>query len=176
MQKVLLLHGWGGSDYPHWQSILASDIARDYGTVSFLRLKNPDMPTKDEWMHQLREHLKDFKPDVVICHSLANFLWFHICNEEENMLEVEKLFLVAPPSLKQVIQEVDTFFPVAVPKNLYAKETFMVASTNDPYMEIEEAKELSKELNVSLEVLQEAGHINADSGYGRWNWILQKLK
>ena len=58
MQKVLLLHGWGGSDYPHWQSWLASEIAKDYGTVSFLRLKNPDAPKKSEWMHQLKEALK----------------------------------------------------------------------------------------------------------------------
>ncbi|HIC78956.1 MAG TPA: serine hydrolase family protein, partial [Sulfurovum sp.] len=30
--RVLILHGWGGSDAPHWQSELASEIAKNYGT------------------------------------------------------------------------------------------------------------------------------------------------
>jgi len=28
-KKVLLLHGWGGSDFPHWQSWLAGEIAKE---------------------------------------------------------------------------------------------------------------------------------------------------
>lgn len=176
MSRVLLLHGWGGSDFPHWQSWLASELAKDYGCVNFLRLKKPDTPTKDEWMYQLKEALEDFKPDVVVCHSLANILWFHLCNEEPNMPEIKKLFLVAPPSLKKEIKEVNTFFPIKAPQKLYAKEALLVASTNDPYMDIDEAKELEKTLNISMEVLVDAGHINADSGFGEWEWILQQLK
>jgi uncharacterized protein len=34
-KKVLLLHGWGGSNYPHWQSWLAAELAKNYGKVSF---------------------------------------------------------------------------------------------------------------------------------------------
>jgi len=175
MQKVLLLHGWGGSDYPHWQSWLASEIAKDYGTVSFLRLKNPDAPKKSEWMHQLKEALEDFKPDIVLCHSLANILWFHLCNEQIDINKVEKLFLVAPPSLKQEIKEVDTFFPIQAPENLFAKQTVLVTSTNDPYMNIQEAKELQKTLDVEMKILTDGGHINADSGYGKWSWILEQI-
>jgi len=38
--KTLILHGWGGSDSPHWQAKLASEIAKNYGTVSFPLLDN----------------------------------------------------------------------------------------------------------------------------------------
>ena len=38
--KILILHGWGGSDFPHWQSELASEIAKNYGTISFPSLEN----------------------------------------------------------------------------------------------------------------------------------------
>ncbi|MFK5977064.1 MAG: alpha/beta hydrolase [Sulfurovum sp.] len=48
MKKVLILHGWGGSDYPHWQSQLASYIIQNDGCVSFPKLKNKDLPKKDE--------------------------------------------------------------------------------------------------------------------------------
>ena len=47
--KVLLLHGWGGSDYPHWQSWLAGEIAKDYGTVSFFKFSDYNFPDLDTW-------------------------------------------------------------------------------------------------------------------------------
>jgi predicted alpha/beta hydrolase family esterase len=174
-QKVLLLHGWGGSDNPHWQSWLASEIAKEYGKVSFLKFSDFDFPKKDIWKEELLKELDDFKPDIVICHSLANILWFHLCNEEK-LSEVKKLFLVAPPSLEHEIKEVKSFFPIKAPINLNAKEVLLICSTNDPYMDIQEAKSLQKKLNVEMEVLKDAGHLNANSGFGPWPWMLNKLK
>jgi len=81
--KTLILHGWGGSDFPHWQSYLASELSKDYGTVSFPLLSEKDAPQKDVWIEQVVEILEDFKPDIVVCHSLANILWFHLCNEKK---------------------------------------------------------------------------------------------
>ena len=116
----------------------------------------------------------DFKPDIVVCHSLANTLWFHLCNDI-NINEVEKLFLVAPPSINCDIKELEEFFPVEIPKSLSAKNTILVTSTNDQYMNQDEAKELQHSLNIEMKVLENAGHINADSGFGKWDWILQTI-
>jgi hypothetical protein len=174
-KKVLLLHGWGGSNSPHWQSWLAAEIAREYGSVSFLEFSDYDFPKLDVWKKELQKELETFKPDIVICHSLANILWFHLCSDA-SIEEVEKLFLVAPPSLECKIEELGSFFPLSAPKKLYAKETLLVSSTNDPYMTLLEAKELEKKLNIEMKILQNAGHINADSGFGEWPWILQEVK
>jgi predicted alpha/beta hydrolase family esterase len=174
--KVLLIHGWGGSDFPHWQSWLASEIAKDYGCVSFLRFSDVDFPNLDEWETQLVKHLDDFKPDIVICHSLANTLWFHLCNKDKIKINIEKLYLVAPPRIDCDIDELKTFFPVTTPKDLNAKEILLITSTNDPYMDIEEANKLQKELDVDMEMLDNVGHINADSGFGEWPWMLEKIK
>lgn len=174
-KRVLLLHGWGGSDAPHWQSYIAAEVARDYGCVSFLKLPNFDLPNRDIWVKKTLRELREFKADIVICHSLANILWFHMCNS--GLLEdVEKLFLVAPPSLKSKIAELESFFPIEVPKNLHAKETLLICSSNDPYMSLKEAKELQSELGVEMKVLENAGHINSDSGFGEWEWMLEKIK
>jgi len=174
-KKVLLLHGWGGSDSPHWQSYIAAEIARDYGCVSFLKLPDFESPDKDIWIKETLKELREFRASIVICHSLSNILWFHMCNS--GLLEdVKHLFLVAPPSLKSNIDELKNFFPVEAPKNLHAKEAFLICSNNDPYMSIEEAKELQSELNIGMEILEDAGHINADSGFGEWKWMLEKIK
>jgi predicted alpha/beta hydrolase family esterase len=178
-RKVLLLHGWGGSDFPHWQSWLAGEIAKEYGHVKFLRFSDVDTPKLGVWLEELQETLAAFEPDVVICHSLANTLWFHLCNANAATLQsqnIEKLYLVAPPSMECGVPELCEFFPAQAPKNLYAKETLLIASTNDPYMTPKEAQELQKELNVAMEVLENAGHINSDSGFGEWPWMLEELQ
>ncbi len=173
-QKVLIVHGWGGSDFPHWQSWLAGEIAKDYGTVCFPKLHDTELPDKTEWTTQLKTHLQEFQPDIVVCHSVANILWFHMCNEKL-ITPLQKLYLVAPPSLRCDIEELRSFFPVTIPRDLYAKEVLLIASTNDPYMKLSEVKELGKLLGVDIKILEDAGHINTESGYGEWPWILQDI-
>lgn len=175
MQKnILFLHGWGGSDYPHWQSVTAGEVAKNYGCVSFLRFSDVDFPKLDIWKYELKEHIKDFKPNIVVCHSLANTLWFHLCQEGLDVY-LDKLYLVAPPRVDCDIKELKEFFPIDIPKNLYAKEIKLVVSTNDPYLNIEEAKEIQKKIGCEIVILENAGHINADSGYGKWEWIENEL-
>ena len=173
-KKVLILHGWNGSDFPHWQSWLAGELAKDYGSVSFPTLGDPNFPKLDLWKKQLKKELDEFKPDIVICHSLANTLWFHICNDEDIKM-VEKLYLVAPPRINCEIEELKTFFPITPPKNLNAKEVLLVTSTNDPYLNTQEAKELQKTLDVDMKVINNGGHLNADSDYGMWPWMLEEI-
>jgi predicted alpha/beta hydrolase family esterase len=174
-KKVLLLHGWGGSDFPHWQSWLAGEIAKDYGCVDFLRFSDFERPKRDVWMQELLNTLEDLKPDIVICHSLANTLWMHICQTQQ-IQKVQKLYLVAPPSLHCEIQELKEFFPQQLPATLNAADTLLVCSDNDPYMNLAEAKELQENLNIEMKILENAGHINAESGYGQWPWMLQEIK
>lgn len=173
-KKILILHGLGGSDFPHWQSWLASEYAKNYGKVSFLKFSNPDFPNKDDWKEELIKELYDFQPDIVICHSIANILWFHVCNDLA-ATQVEKLYLVVPPSMECDMPELKSFYPCKIPTNLYAQETLLITSTNDPYMTQDEANALQNSLHVDMKILENAGHINVDSGYGEWPWMLEEI-
>ena len=174
-ERVLLLHGWGGSDYPHWQSWLAGELAKDYGTIAFPLLDNPHFPSKNRWLRQVKALLDDFKPHTVICHSLANNLWYHLCAAEA-FAPVERLLLVAPPRLELDIDTLKTFFPVAVPDDLHAKKAMMVTSTTDPYLNTDEAEALQRTLGIPMHIVENGGHLNAESGYGEWPWILEWVK
>ncbi len=170
MPKTLILHGWGGSDEPHWQAWLAGEVAKNYGTVCFPLLDNPHFPSKNRWMRQVKALLADFRPDAVICHSLANILWFHLCNEGE-ITPVQRLLLVAPPRLGCEIEILKSFFPLEAPGRLFAGEALLVTSDNDPYLKPDEALVLQKELGIEMKVVQNGGHINAESGFGEWQWV-----
>ena len=172
-KRVLILHGLGGSDYPHWQACLAADLIKQHYTVSFPVMPSRDNPKLDEWKECLKKELAHFNPDIVICHSLANVLWFHTCDELD--ISLEKLMLVAPVSRSRVVEAASTFYPYPIAKDLKAKDIIMLASTNDPYMSEEEALDLKEELNVEINVLKNAGHINADSGFGSHDFALDWL-
>lgn len=174
-KKVLLLHGWGGSPYPHWQSWLAGELAKEYGCVNFLKFSDFDTPKLDVWLNELNSALKEFHPDIVICHSLANTLWFHLCQNQE-IKNIEKLYLIAPPSMECKVEELREFFPIKPPQTLNANKAFLITSTDDPYMNTQEAKKLQEALNIEMKVLENAGHINEQSGYGKWDWMLAELK
>ncbi|RUM68543.1 MAG: serine hydrolase family protein [Sulfurovum sp.] len=170
--RVLILHGWGGSDHPHWQSELASEIAKDYGTVSFPLLDNCHFPSKNRWIRQVKKILEEFQPTTVVCHSLANTLWFWLCQEE--IITIEKLVMVSPPSLQTTEDTIKTFFPCKVPKNIHAKEVYLIVSDNDPWIKLDEAENMAKAIDAKYTIIENGGHINADSGFGKWD-LIEKL-
>ncbi|SFV71309.1 hypothetical protein MNB_SV-13-62 [hydrothermal vent metagenome] len=175
-KKTLILHGWGGSDTPHWQSHLASSLVQNYGIVYFPLLDNCHFPSKNRWLKQLKEILSTFKPDTIVCHSLANNLWLWLCEsgeleEIEEIEEIERLFMVSIPSLDTKEKTIKTFFPCPLPKSLYAKEVYMIVSDNDPWVALEEIKSIASHFDAKLMILENAGHINADSGFGKWELI-----
>lgn len=179
MKKVLILHGWGGSDEPHWQWWVAQELEKKGYEISFPNLPNRDLPVLDVWLDTLKKEFDRFQPDIVLCHSLGNILWFHFVSKYE-VKELDKLMLVAPVREDCDIEELKTFFPYPIPSDVRSKETIMVGSTNDEYLDLDEAIQLQSQLNVGFKVLQDAGHINADSGFGELScaveWVEREIK
>lgn len=170
------MHGWGGSLFPHWQAHLAADLIKENYTVSFPMLPNKQNPDFAQWKAFVKKECEHFKPDIVVCHSLGNAVFLHVLDELE--LHLEKVLFVAPVSQECAIEEIKAFFPYPMPKSINAKEILIKASTNDPYMHIDEVKHMQSLMDVPLDILDDAGHINSESGFGKLQcaleWILKK--
>jgi predicted alpha/beta hydrolase family esterase len=74
------------------------------------------------------------------------------------------------------LQELSEFFPCETPSDLFCEDALLVGSTNDPYMDESELLRLQAELGVDIELVKNGGHLNSDSGYGKWDWIVQQVK
>jgi len=132
-------------------------------------LDNCHFPSKNRWIKQVKALLEEFIPDTVVCHSLANTLWFWLC--QENITPVQRLFMVSPPSLTTTEATIKTFFPCPQPQNVCAKEVHVIVSDNDPWIKLDEAKQIANTIGASYQVIENGGHINADSGFGKWDFI-----
>ncbi len=172
--KVLILHGWHGSEAPHWQDWLYHQLREAGYEVAFPQFSDNMHPSKEVWLREAQAAYKEIQPTVVIAHSMGNTLWFHLCNEGL-VGSVERLLLVAPPRDLSDYDDVAEFFPVEV-KGFCADEVLMVSSTDDPYMSKAEAAEFARAHSIKQKVVQNGGHINSESGFGPWPWVLEWVK
>jgi len=172
--KVLILHGWGGSDTPHWQDYLARDLASEHFAVYFPALPHRDAPLLAQWTSTLESIIEDFRPNIVVCHSLACMLFLHYC-ETHSDVSFDKVLLVAPPAQSTDNPEIASFFPYPTPC-INAKEKLLVASTNDHYATTVDAINLAMQTGCETHILEDAGHINTDAGYGEWSFALEWVK
>lgn len=56
------------------------------------------------------------------------------------------------------------------------KRFYVINSNNDPYVPLEKGKFLAKNLDTELIVLKNAGHINTEAGYTKFDFLLEKIK
>jgi|CXWL01.1.fsa_nt_gi predicted alpha/beta hydrolase family esterase len=169
-RSALILHGWHGSGPAHWQTWLAGELAHLGWTVQYPHLPDSDHPTLAAWLDAAWAQVQQHRPQTVICHSLACLLWMHLIAQHPDV-HCETLLMVAPSSPARRLLEVRDFFPVPeIDLSRHATTRLIVISTNDPYCPLHDAKELETLWNAPIQVLDQAGHINVDAGYGPWPW------
>lgn len=177
-QSYLILHGLGGSGPGHWQTWLSNELTQRNFHVYYPTFSQFDSPDKDVWLEELHSVIKTIPTNhqlTVITHSLGCLLWLHYAAIQTKRI-AKQVILVAPPSPKVIIPEAKTFYPVPLIKNNLSRSaevTLFVHSTNDPYCNMEDAKNY---LNLGLpsKTLPNAGHINTNSGHGKWPWVLDQ--
>lgn len=82
--------------------------------------------------------------------------------------------MVSLPSLYTKEKTIKTFFPCPLPQNIHAKEVHMIVSDNDPWVNMDEAQDIATQIGAEFTTIHDAGHINDDSGYGKWE-LIEKL-
>ena len=177
-QSFLILHGLGGSGPEHWQSWLYNQLVDAGEKVFYPTLPEYDNPHKDKWIQTLEDTFKTIASDqiTVIAHSLGCILWLHFVCKNDKLINdrVNRVVLVAPPSPYLKHKIIQRFFPLMVKGKETIQSfnrTLQIQSTNDPYCSVEDSQ-FFKDLGLEQLLVINKGHINIDSGFGKWQWIL----
>ena len=157
---VIIVPGWRDSGPGHWQSLWAERLS---GAV---RVVQDDWitPSRKAWVAALERTILGMEgPVVVAAHSLGCIATTHVSAEVAAHIQGALLVAPADPERRAVLSD---FAPVPYARLPY--RSVLVASSNDPYCPIRLAGAYARAWGSEFVRLQDAGHINIESGHGEW--------
>jgi predicted alpha/beta hydrolase family esterase len=160
---VLLLPGYDDSGPGHWQSLWE----RAHPELRRVRQRSWTEPVCEEWVATLDAAIVAApSPVVLVAHSLGCLTVAH--HAIRHARPVRGALLVAPPNADD-----PTFPPIIkgfrpIPRQALPFRSVVVSSSDDWYMAPDDARALARAWGSRFVLLENAGHINADAGFGEW--------
>jgi uncharacterized protein len=165
MRPILIIPGYGDSGPGHWQSLW--EFNRKY--AKRVQMPNWDFPHCPDWVEALDSAIREASqtmPPVLVAHDIGCLAVAHWARRYQS--PVHGALLVAPidverPDAKDVLK---SFAPI--PMFGLPFRSHVVASTDDPFLSIERAREIADAWDCLFTELGPRGHINTASGQGEW--------
>lgn len=160
MIRTLLVPGLDGSPAPHWQYWWAATDP----TAKMVEQHSWSEPTPEAWLTEIAAATMIHPGSVLVGHSLGAIAIASLLSAWPQV-NVAGALLVAPAEPSKC-DRIASFG--SIPQQPLHTTAIVVASRNDPWMEQERAHRLAKSWEADFIDMGEAGHINAESGYGPW--------
>lgn len=157
---IIIVPGWRDSGPGHWQSLWADSLA------GARRTQQDDWiaPNRQAWVGTLACQILDADgPVVIAAHSLGCMATVHLPADAAARIQGALLVAPADPERRGVLAD---FAPVPYQQLPY--RSIVVASSNDPYCPVRTAGAYARAWGSEFVRLQNAGHINIESGFGAW--------
>lgn len=162
---IIIVPGYTNSGPDHWQS----RWERKLSTARRVEQDDWDAPVKNAWVSRLVDAVAaSRRPSVILAHSLGVVTVAHAAPLLPGGV-VRGAFLVAPADVDDtgLIPAVDSAF-APIPLDPLPFPSLLIASRSDPYCAYERAEDFAFAWGSALVDAGEAGHVNADSGFGPW--------
>lgn len=157
---IIIVPGWRDSGPGHWQSLWADRLPHAHRVVQ----DDWITPTRASWVTALERIILSFdEPVVIAAHSLGCIAAMHLPGVAVERIRGALLVAPADPERRAVLND---FAPVPYGRLPY--RSVLVASSNDPYCPVRLAGAYARAWGSEFVRLQEAGHINIESGHGEW--------
>jgi len=181
MNNVFIIHGTGWYPEENWFPWLKKELEQLNCKVTVPQFPTTKNQDPKHWFEVFKEYEKDLNKDtIIIAHSGGCAFLLRLL--EKIQINIKLAVFVAPPIGIMPIKYIDADRPfLLTPFNweLIRKnsDTFQVYhSEDDPFICIENAEKVAKELNVKLNRFKKAGHFNKASGFLEFNELLEKVK
>ena len=160
MSTLVIVPGWRNSGPGHWQTLWEQQIP---GAVRVLQ-DDWITPTRNAWVASItRTILEQPGPVVIAAHSLGCIATAHLPDAVARRISSALLVAPADPERRGILAD---FAPV--PHQPLPYNSLVVASNDDPFCPVRTAGAYARAWDSEFLRLQNAGHINVDSGHGHW--------
>lgn len=183
MKNAFIFHGTEGYPEENWFHWLKQELEKIGYQVFVPQFPSPPKVAAkiDEWFNVLEKYIQYINEDtLLIGHSLGGVFTLRILEKIKH--PVRAVFLVGTPIGVRPILNFDrdncfsgfSFDWKSITKNSCHFEVFH--SDNDPYVSLENGKELANNLKVRLNFIPNAGHFNSKAGYSKFDLLLEKIE
>lgn len=180
-RNVLIFHGTGGHPLENWFPWIKRELEKKGAKVFVPQFPHPkDHPLLD-WLKVLEEYKQYINEEsILISHSLGGLFTLRVLERLKN--PVYATFFVSAPVGVIPIKYYDSDFAFSgfdfnwekIKQNV-GKAT-VYHSDNDPYVSIGNGEKLAKQLDVNLTFIPNAGHLNAEAGYTKFDQLLNDIE
>ncbi|TIO23599.1 alpha/beta hydrolase [Mesorhizobium sp.] len=161
---ILIVPGYTNSGPDHWQSRWQSKLS----TARRVEQAEWSKPVREDWTASVAKAVNEAeRPVVIVAHSLGVAAVVQAMPQFQR--RVAGAFFVAPPDVANPRikpRHLMTFGPY--PCEPLAFPSVVIASRNDPFCTFEVAEDIAGAWGSLFIDAGDAGHLNADSGFGPW--------
>lgn len=162
---LLIVPGLGNSGKEHWQTYWLHQFENSKKVFQ----KDWNKPILSDWLQNLNSTIESIDgPIIIVAHSLAVSLIAH-WSKENDTNKILGALLVAPADVDSPLytpEETRNFSPIPLSKLRYP--SFVVTSSNDPYISMERAAFMADHWGSTFVNVGEKGHLNSDSQLKNW--------
>ncbi len=187
MTNVFIIHGTGGTPEINWFPWLKKELEKSGCKVFVPIFPTPENQSLESWLKVFEKYKKYLgEESIIIGHSLGPAFLLSVLENLNKPIRAAFFvsgfisFLNNPVSEGLNFDELNKTF---VNKKFYwekirknCKKFYVINSDDDPYVPLEKGRILAKTLGTELIVLKNAGHINQESGYTKFDLLLEMIK
>jgi predicted alpha/beta hydrolase family esterase len=179
---IFIIHGTKGSPEGNWFPWLKSELEKLGCEVLVPTFPTPENQSLDTWLKVFDRYKSHIDKDTILVgHSIASA--FILSAIQRQNTPVRAAFLVAGFISKLGIPDYDLLNNSFVTAELdwqkirrNCRRFYCISSDNDPYVPISEGRNIVKKLGVELILLKNAGHMNSESGYTEFKFLLKLIR
>jgi hypothetical protein len=181
MPKVFIFHGTGGYPEENWFPWLRTELENLGCKVIVPLFPTPENQTPEGWFEVFNQYRNEIDAETILVgHSLGGSFLLRVL--ETLKTPIKAAFLVAtpigiPPIVNWAGDEPFTGHPFdweKIKKNCH--KFYIYHSDDDPYVGLENGKQLAKQLNSQLIFKPKSGHFNKKAGFTKFDDLLDNIK
>jgi len=165
MSNVFIFHGITGSSQENWFPWMTEKLQEDGVEVICPDFPNTNEPHLNEWIDHFRQYQGRINQDsIIIGHSMGLAFALNVIQELNNKIKV--LYAIGPV-WKEMGNDFDPLMKEFVAGSFdwekiqgLCDQVEVWNSDNDPYIKLEDAKELAEKLEAKFRFFPGQGHFN----------------
>lgn len=181
--KFLIVHGSKGSPQGNWFTWLKQKLEEAGHSVSSPAFPTPENQSFNTWLDVANKHIDKETCDhtILIGHSTGAVFVLRLA--EMSSTPFHAVFSVCPFTEDLNLEEYDVLNKTFVQHDFNwqkvrqgAKKICLLAGDNDPYVPVHISEKVAENLKVTLNVIKDGGHLNAESGYTSFEHLLAVIQ